>query len=71
MMETLEKTTRGPTYLIVRKDPIKLTALLYFRESLIKERYEESAELAQLARELGAQELEIRELLEDVRRLPR
>jgi len=70
-MQTIERTTRGPTYLIVEKDPIKLTALLYFRESLIKEQYETSAELAQLARELGAQEMEIQELLEDVRRMPR
>lgn len=70
-MQTLEKAARGPTYLIVQKNPVKLTALLYFREALIKEQYEQLAELAQIAREFGAEELEIQELLEDVRRMPR
>jgi len=65
------KGIRGPTYLVVRKDPVKLTALLYFREALLGERYEECPEFIRVAREFGAQALEIQELIEDARRLPR
>ena len=48
--------------------PVKLTALLYLKEALLNERYEESLELIQTAKEFGAKEMEIRNLLEDPRR---
>ena len=54
----------------VVKHPIKLTALLYLKEALVKQRYEECAELADVAREYGAAEFEIKDLLEDPRRSP-
>ena len=52
------------------KNPVKLTALLYLREALQKERYEECAELIEIAREFGARPFEILNLLEDPRRMP-
>ena len=52
------------------KNPVKLTALLYLREALLEERYEECAEFIQVAQEFGAEGFEIRDLLEDPRRLP-
>jgi hypothetical protein len=55
----------------LNKDPVKLTALLYLREALLTERYEECAELIDLALARGAQPIEIRFLLEDARRMPR
>ncbi len=55
----------------VVRDPVKLTALLYLRETLLTERYEECAEIIEIAKEFGAQDYEIRYLLEDARRLPR
>ena len=51
--------------------PFKLTALLYLREALRTERYEQCAQFIQVAKEFGAQDREINELLEDVRRIPR
>lgn len=72
-METIEEKARGPTptLLRVRKNPVKLTALLYLREALRRERYEQCAEFIAVAKEFGAQEREIEELLEDSRRIPR
>lgn len=55
----------------VRKDPVKLTALLYLREALLAERYEECAEFIAVAREFGAAEREVQTLLEDPRRQPK
>lgn len=52
------------------RDPVKLTALLYLREALLKERYEECGEFVAIALEFGALDKEIRALLEDPRRHP-
>ena len=52
------------------RDPVKLTALIYLREALIAERYEDCAEFIAIAEEFGALDGEIRILLEDPRRHP-
>ena len=52
------------------RDPVKLTALIYLREALIAERYEDCAEFIAIAKEFGAIDGEIRILLEDSRRHP-
>lgn len=70
-MPKIAENARAPTLLRVRRNPVKLTALLYLREALRAERYEECAHFVQVAREFGAQEREIEELLEDARRMPR
>lgn len=49
-------------------DPVALTALLYLKEALVEERYEECAELVRIALEFGAGEVRIGYLLEDPRR---
>ena len=54
----------------LKPDPVKLTALLYLKEALLEERYEECAEMIAIAKEFGAQPFEIGYLLEDPRRLP-
>jgi len=56
---------------LIRKNPVKLTALLYLREALIKENYEACPNYIAIAREFGASDFEIRTLLEDARRLPK
>ena len=70
-MPRIAENTRAPTLLRVRKDPVKLTALLYLREALRRERYEECAQFVAVAKEFGAKDQEIEELLEDSRRTPR
>ncbi len=50
--------------------PVKLTALLYLKEALIREQYEKCAEIVAAAKEFGAQAFEIQDLLEDPRRSP-
>ena len=52
------------------RHPLKLTALLYLKESLIREQYEKCAEIVALAQEFGAAPFEIQDLLEDPRRSP-
>ncbi len=52
------------------KHPVKLTALLYLKEALLKERYEDCAEIVSVAKEFGAVDQEISHLLEDPRRTP-
>ncbi len=47
------------------RDPVRVTALLYLQEALLKERYEECREILSIAREFGADETEIRTLLEN------
>jgi hypothetical protein len=54
----------------VVKHPVKLTALLYLKEALLKQQYEICPELIAVAKEFGAAEAEIRALLEDPRRRP-
>lgn len=46
-------------------DPVKLTALLYLKEALLKERYEDCADFVAVAREFGALPVEIRTVLEN------
>ena len=52
------------------RDPVKLTALLYLREALLGERYEECGYFIAIAREFGALDREVLALLEDPRRHP-
>ena len=53
-----------------RKHPVRLTALLYLREAIAKEDYEACAELIKIAAEFHAKPSEIRNILEDPRRMP-
>jgi len=53
----------------VRQDPVKLTALLYLREALLKEKYEDCAVLVTEAKQLGADAYEIQDILENPQRL--
>ena len=55
---------------ITSRHPVKTTALLYLREALLNEVYEDCAFAIQIAKEFGAQEFEIKNLLEDPRRRP-
>jgi len=52
------------------RHPVKLTALLYLKEALLKERYEACPEIITVARDFGATIYEIDDLLEDPRRSP-
>ncbi len=55
----------------IKRNPVKLTALLYLKEALLEERYEECAEFIDIAKEFGAHVFEIQALLENPRRIPR
>lgn len=55
---------------LIMKHPIKLTALLYLKEALLKQQYELCPELISVAKEFGAASFEIQDLLEDQRRSP-
>ncbi len=70
-MQTTYEQTRAPTWYVVEKNPVKLTALLYLKEALRSQRYEQCTEFIAVAREFGAKSEEIQELLEDSRRTPR
>lgn len=52
-------------------NPVRLTALIYLREALLEERYEICPGFIEIAKEFGAADYEINNLLEDPRRLPR
>ena len=52
------------------KHPIKLTALLYLKEALLRQQYELCPEIIAVAKEFGAAGFEIQDLLEDQRRSP-
>lgn len=54
----------------VEKHPVKLTALLYLKEALLTERYEDCADFIAIAKEFGAQGSEVNLLIEDPRRNP-
>ena len=54
-----------------KKHPLKLTALLYLKEALLAEKYEDCREMVATALEFGALPLEVQYLLEDPRRIPR
>lgn len=70
-METTTNPVKLRGYFRIKKDPVKLTALLYLREALLEERYEECAEFIAIAIEFGAKSLEIKNILEDRRRVPK
>lgn len=69
MLNTLANINQ-PKRRPVVKNPVKLTALLYLKEALIKQQYELCSELIGIAKEFGAMEWEIHDLLEDQRRQP-
>ena len=52
------------------RHPVKLTALLYLREALLREKYELCSEVIATAKEFGALPFEVQDLLEDPRRSP-
>ena len=63
--KTQLKLTGREGLLQTNRDPVKLTALLYLKEYLLRERYEECAEIVEIAREFGALPVEIRNVLEN------
>lgn len=69
-MNNTIKPLRFQGFRRIKKDPVKLTALLYLREALFGERYEECAEIIAVAKEFGAGDFEVQDLLEDPRRHP-
>ncbi len=52
------------------RHPVKVTALMHLKEALLNEAYENCALAIKIAKEFGAQEFEIQNLLEDPRRTP-
>ena len=52
------------------RHPVKVTALTYLREALLNEAYEDCPLLIEIAKEFGAEDFEVRDLLEDPRRKP-
>lgn len=52
------------------RHPVKVTALLYLKEALVDEVYEDCPLAIEIAKEFGAEEFEIQNLLEDPRRKP-
>ena len=69
-MKAVETRASPAAEVRTARHPVRLTALLYLREALRSERYEECAQFALTAREFGASQREVEELLEDARRLP-
>lgn len=55
---------------LTSRHPVKVTALFYLREALLNEVYEECPLAIEIAKEFGAEEFEIQNLLEDPRRRP-
>lgn len=70
MNTTAKGVKKGRLKLRGNKHPVAFTALLYLKEALLKERYEECDEIITRAKEFGANFNEILWLLEDPRRLP-
>ncbi len=50
--------------------PVRLTALIYLKQALVKEQYEICRDLIAIAKEFGATETQVANLLEDPRRTP-
>lgn len=69
MIKTIGNPGR-PKRILGYKHPVRLTALLYLKEALLRERYENCAEIVALAKEFGAENYEVDDLLEDPRRSP-
>jgi hypothetical protein len=59
---------RPRRFLRIKRDPVKLTALLYLQEALLAERYEECADFIAIAKEFGAWNQEIQNILENPHR---
>lgn len=53
---------------IVRDEVLKATALLYFKDALFRERYEDCAELIRAAKGFGAEQAEISEVIAESNR---
>lgn len=68
MLRTVEYPK--PRRRLAVKHPVKLTALLYLKEALLRENYEICAEVITTAKEFGAADFEVQDLLEDPRRRP-
>ncbi len=64
-LETIVSSIKGGA---VKNHPVKLTALLYLKEALLEERFEDCKELISIAKEFGAKSFEIENLIEDPRR---
>ena len=54
----------------VNRNPVKLTALLYLKEALVRQQYENCRDIIAVAKEFGAADVEVQDLLEDQRRTP-
>lgn len=67
-MEAAANPTKAGGIRKIKRDPVKLTALLYLREALLTEKYEECREIIAIARQLGAGDFEVQNILEDPRR---
>jgi hypothetical protein len=63
-------TLKRPVGGRLNRNPVRLTALLYLKEALLAERYEECRDIIAVAYEFGAAENEVYNLLEDPRRNP-
>ncbi|MFT5206482.1 MAG: hypothetical protein ACI9CF_000220 [Candidatus Omnitrophota bacterium] len=59
-----------PNNKIWKRHPVKMTALLYLRDALLNEAYEQCEQLVRIARDFGATDMELKLLLEDPRRAP-
>ena len=70
MLRTIKTTNGWFNRQPIVKHPVKLTALLYLKEALRRERYEDCPEIIAVAKEFGAADFEIQDLLEDQRRRP-
>ena len=72
MLKTMPNAGEGRQSRLVasRKHPVSLTALLYLKDALKKERYELCPDLIAVAKEFGASGSEVAYLLEDPRRSP-
>ena len=58
----------SPPYNRLTQMPLKMTALIYLRDALLNERYELCADIIAAAKDLGAEDAEIRDILENPRR---
>ena len=70
MIDARNSKEKEVTLKKIEKNPIKLTALLYLKEALLNQQYENCREFIEIAKEFGAQDFEIQNLLEDPRRVP-
>ena len=69
MIKTMSNAGGSPRAL-TQKHPVKLTALFYLKEALLRDQYEKCAEIIKIAQEFGAAAYEVQDLLEDPRRSP-